>query len=38
MNKGDKGDTNWKQEVKISLFAHDMIVYLSDNKIHPENS
>jgi hypothetical protein len=27
-----------KEEVKISLFAEDMIVYLSDPKIQPENS
>ena len=27
-----------KEEVKISLFTDDMIVYLSDPKIPPENS
>jgi hypothetical protein len=26
--KGDQGDTNWK--VNISLFADDIIVYISD--------
>jgi hypothetical protein len=25
-------DKNWKEEVKISLFAEDMVVYLSDPK------
>ena len=30
--KGDQGDTNRKDEVKISLFADDMIVYISDPK------
>jgi hypothetical protein len=30
--KGDQGDTIWKGEVKISLFADDMIVYISDPK------
>jgi len=28
--KGDQSDTYWKEEVKISLFADDMILYLSD--------
>jgi hypothetical protein len=32
--KGDQGDTNWKGEVKIQLFADDMILYISD----PQNS
>jgi hypothetical protein len=27
-----------KKEVKISVFADDMIVYISDPKIPPENS
>jgi hypothetical protein len=27
-----------KEEIKISLFADDMIVYLSDPNIPPENS
>jgi hypothetical protein len=27
-----------KEEVKLSLFADDMIIYLSDPKIPPENS
>ena len=27
-----------KKEVKISLFADDMIVYISDPEIQPENS
>jgi hypothetical protein len=26
------------KKVKISLFAHNMIVYISDHKILPENS
>jgi len=30
--KGDQGDTVGKEEVKASLFADDMIVYLSDPK------
>jgi hypothetical protein len=30
--KGDQGDINWKEEVKISLFADDMIAYISDPK------
>jgi hypothetical protein len=27
-----------KEEVKISLFADDMIIYISDPKIPPEKS
>jgi hypothetical protein len=27
-----------KKEVKLSLFADDMVIYLSDSKIPPENS
>jgi hypothetical protein len=30
--KGNQGDTNWIEEVKISLFADDMIAYRSDPK------
>jgi hypothetical protein len=30
--KGDQGDTNWKGRSQISLFADDMIVYISDPK------
>ena len=30
--KGDQGDEIGKEEVKISLFADDMIVYISDPK------
>jgi hypothetical protein len=30
--KESQGDTNWKEEVTISLFADDMIVYISDPK------
>jgi hypothetical protein len=33
-----KGMQIGKEEVKISLFADDMIVYLDDPKIPPENS
>jgi hypothetical protein len=33
-----KGMQIVKEEVKISLFADDMIIYLSDPKIQPENS
>ena len=33
-----KGIQIGKEEVKISLFADDMIVYISDPKIPPENS
>jgi hypothetical protein len=33
-----KGIQIGKKEVKISLFADDMIVYISDLKIPPENS
>jgi hypothetical protein len=33
-----KGIQIGKEEVKISLFADDMIVYKSDHKILPENS
>ena len=33
-----KGIQIGKEEVKISLFADDMIVYISDPKILPENS
>ena len=33
-----KGIQIGKEEVKISLFADDMIVYISDLKIPPENS
>ena len=32
-----KGIQIGKEEVKISLFADDMIVYLSDPKVPPEN-
>jgi hypothetical protein len=27
-----------KEEVKVSLFVHDMIVYINDPQILPENS
>ena len=30
IHKGDQGDANGKEEVKGQLFAHDMIVYVSD--------
>jgi hypothetical protein len=30
--KGGQGDTNWKGRSQISLFADDMIVYISDPK------
>ena len=33
-----KGIHIGKEEVKISLFADDIIIYLSDPKIPPENS
>jgi hypothetical protein len=33
-----KGIQIGKEEVKISLFSDDMIVYISDRKIPPENS
>jgi hypothetical protein len=33
-----KGIEIGKEEIKISLFADDMIVYLSYSKIPPENS
>jgi hypothetical protein len=33
-----KGIQIGKEKVKISLFADDMIVYISDLKIKPENS
>jgi hypothetical protein len=33
-----KGIQIGKEEVKISLFADDIIVYVSDPKIPPENS
>jgi retron-type reverse transcriptase len=33
-----KGRQIGKEEIKISLFADDMIVYISDSKIPPENS
>jgi hypothetical protein len=33
-----KGIQIEKEEVKISLFPNDMIVYISDPKIPPENS
>jgi hypothetical protein len=33
-----KGIEIGKEEVKISLFVDDMIVYISDPKIPPENS
>jgi hypothetical protein len=33
-----KGIQSGKEEVKLSLFADDMIVYLSDHKIPPQNS
>ena len=36
--KGIKGIQIGKKEVKISLFADDMIVYISDPKNFPENS
>jgi hypothetical protein len=32
ITKGDQEDTNWKGRIKISLFADDMIVYISDPK------
>jgi hypothetical protein len=32
ITKGDKGDKIGKDKVKISLFADDMIVYISDPK------
>ena len=37
-HKEVKGIQIGKEEVKLSLFAYDMIVYLSDSKIPPENS
>jgi hypothetical protein len=33
-----KGMQIGKEEVKISLFAYDVIIYLTDPKILPENS
>ena len=33
-----KGIQIGKEEVKLSLFAGDMIIYLSDQKIPPENT
>ena len=33
-----KGIQSGKEEVKLSLFVDDMIVYLSDHKIPPQNS
>jgi hypothetical protein len=33
-----KGIQIGKEEVKTSLFVDDMIIYLSDPKIPPENS
>jgi hypothetical protein len=33
-----KGIQIGKEDVKISLFANDMIVYISDHKIPPENA
>ena len=30
--KGDQGNTNQKKEVNLSLFADDMIAYISDPK------
>jgi hypothetical protein len=38
LKKEVKGIETEKEEVKISLFADDMIVYLSNPKIPPENS
>jgi hypothetical protein len=36
--KGNQGDTNWKGRSQISLFADDMIIYISDPKIPPGDS
>jgi hypothetical protein len=36
--KEDHRDTIGKEGDKISLFADDMIVYIPDHKIPPENS
>jgi hypothetical protein len=33
-----KGIMIERKEVKISLFAHDMVIYLNDQKIPPESS
>jgi hypothetical protein len=33
-----RGKQIGKEEVKISLFAHDVIVYISNPKVPPENS
>jgi hypothetical protein len=38
LTKFNTGTEIGKEEVKISLFAHDMIVYLCDPKTPPENS
>ena len=37
-HKGIKGIRIGKEEVKLSLFADDMIVYISDPKTLPKNS
>ena len=36
--KGGEREKNGEEEVKISLYGDDMIVYVSDPKIPPENS
>jgi hypothetical protein len=33
LTRGGQRDTNWKGRSQISLFADDMIVYLSDPRI-----
>jgi hypothetical protein len=38
LTKNIKGIQIGKEEVKLSLFADDMIVYLNDPEIPPENS
>ena len=35
--KRNKRNTNWKEEVKLSLFADDMILYIGNPKVPPEN-
>lgn len=32
VRKGNKTHTDWKEEIKLSLFGDDMIVYIENSK------
>jgi hypothetical protein len=37
IHKTTKRDTNFKEEIKVSVFVDDNIVYIATRKILPEN-